>query len=124
MNYKMHSQRVFCFNWDECVSFYKNIVGLPIKIINKDIGWVEFDLGGVTLAIERQDENETASQNLVGRFIGFSIQVEDVELIYQELASKGVEFEGLPEWQPWGGVLAHFKDPDKNIITLVSLPNT
>ncbi|MDH3643838.1 MAG: hypothetical protein OES38_17160 [Gammaproteobacteria bacterium] len=33
--------------------------------------------------------------------------------------AKGVEFVEPPERQPWGGVLAHFKDPEQNIMTLV-----
>jgi lactoylglutathione lyase len=45
--------------------------------------------------------------------------VMNIEQVCQELISKGVEFEGLPVKQPWGGVLAHFRDPDGNVITLL-----
>lgn len=119
MKYKIFAQRVFCFNWKECVSFYKETLGLPVKFENEDMGWAEFDIGGMSLAIERQDPNIQEAESLVGRFVGISLQVANIEEIYKELTGKGVKFEGPPEKQPWGGVLAHFKDPDNNIITIL-----
>jgi len=119
MKYQMYAQRVFCFHWQECVSFYKETIGLPVKFENEEKGWAEFDLGGVSLAVERLEQNNAEAESLVGRFIGISIQVDNIEEIYQELTTKNVQFEGLPEKQPWGGVLAHLKDPDGNIITLL-----
>jgi uncharacterized glyoxalase superfamily protein PhnB len=119
MKYEMYAQRIFCFHWKECVSFYKDTIGLPVKFESEEMGWAEFDLGGISLAVERQDENDAEAQSLVGRFVGISLQVDDIDVIYQELTGKGVEFEGPPAKQPWGGVLAHFKDPDGNTITLL-----
>lgn len=48
--------------------------------------------------------------------------MEDIESVYQELTQKGVKFIAPPEKQPWGGVLAHFEDPDRNTVTLLALP--
>ena len=48
---------------------------------------------------------------MVGRFVGVSA--------YETLAARGVDFVGPPEKQPWGGVLAHLRDPDGNILTLL-----
>ena len=39
------------------------------------------------------------------------------------LEARGVTFDGPPERQAWGGVLAHFQDPDGNILTLVEYPS-
>jgi lactoylglutathione lyase len=119
MKYKMYAQRVFCFHWKECFSFYKDTIGLPVKFESEEMGWAEFDIGGVSLALERQDETDAEAQSFVGRFVGISLQVDDIDVIYQELTGKGVEFEGPPAKQPWGGVLAHFKDPDGNTLTLL-----
>ncbi len=57
--------------------------------------------------------------HLVGRFVGASIEVDDIDKAYLELAGRGVAFEGPPEKQFWGGTLAHFKDRAGNILTLV-----
>ena len=39
-----------------------------------------------------------------------------------DLEQKGVRLTAPPEAQDWGGVLAHFADPDGNILTLVQYP--
>ena len=44
--------------------------------------------------------------------------VEDIDATYEELKSKGVEFEMTPTKQPWGGTLALFNDPDGNTFYL------
>ncbi len=119
MKYTIYAQRVFSFKFAETVEFYKHTIGLPVKFDGIDMGWVEFDLGGASLAVERQDPASEESESYVGRFVGISIQVEDIDSVYGELVERGVEFLGPPAKQPWGGVLAHFKDPDQNVITLL-----
>ena len=52
MKYRIYAQRVFSFRWSEAVSFYKDIMGLPVKFESDEMGWAEFDLGGASLAIE------------------------------------------------------------------------
>jgi len=124
MKYKIYAQRIFSFKWKESVAFYKDTIGLPLKFESEEMGWAEFDLGGVSLAIERQKPENEESIELVGRFVGISIQVDDMESIYQELKGKGVVFIDMPEKQDWGGVLAHFKDPDQNTLTLLESQDT
>ena len=50
--------------------------------------------------------------------MGVSLRVDDIAAAYEELRSRGVEFETPPEKQPWGGTLAHFRDPCGNVLTL------
>jgi len=45
----------------------------------------------------------------VGRFIGCSLRVAEIDATYRELLAS----------MPLGGVLPHFKDPDGNILTLL-----
>jgi uncharacterized glyoxalase superfamily protein PhnB len=42
---------------------------------------------------------------------------------YDILAARGVDCVGRLEKQPWGGVLAHLRDPDGNILTLLGHGN-
>jgi uncharacterized glyoxalase superfamily protein PhnB len=118
VTYKLYLIRVFSFKWEESRDFYKNTVGFPLQSEDEVLGWAQFDLGSAHLAIERCDPGDQESNELVGRFVGTSIAVEDIQAVYQSLRSKGVEFTSPPEQQSWGGTLAHFKDPDGNIITL------
>ena len=82
------------------------------------MGWAEFDVGGANLGIERAGD-DTESQALVGRFLGVSLQVDDIQATYEKLSGNGIDFTGPPEKQPWGGSLAHFSDPDGNVLTLL-----
>ena len=61
---------------------------------------------------------QTDDPDLTGRHTGVGFMVKDIDAKYQELLSKGVEFEMPPTAQPWGGTLALFKDPDGNIYYL------
>lgn len=55
--------------------------------------------------------------------IGFSphfvVESDDIQAIYQELSSRGVEFTQPPTRQPWGMMMAQFKDLYGNVIVLV-----
>lgn len=113
----MYAQRVFCQDWPAAISFYRDLLGMPVRFADEAMGWAEFDLGGVSLAVERSTD-----EALCGRFVGISLQVEDIRATYEEMVDKGVVFTAPPEAQPWGGVLAHFRDPADNILTLLGEP--
>ena len=119
MTYKLYAVRVFSHQWREAVQFYEHTIGLPLIFSDADMGWAQFDLGGCYLGVERSHPQDADNQGLVGRFVGISISVPDIDRAYKQLSGKGVEFTAAPERQPWGGVLAHFKDPDGNVLTLL-----
>ena len=56
---------------------------------------------------------------MVGRFVGVSLRVDDIDGVYETLKMRGVQFKSPPEKQSWGGSHAHFQDPDGNILTLL-----
>lgn len=118
---KLYAVRIFTTDWNRSFKFYQDVVGLSLKFAEKSMGWAEFDIGGPSLAIESINPANPETKNRVGRFIGISLQVDDIEATYSELTAKGVIFTSPPEKQSWGGTLAHFKDPDSNIITLLHL---
>ncbi len=119
MSYTLYAVRVFSFKWQESFNFYKDVGGFPVSYVDESIGWAQFDLGGPSIGLERCNPEDPESIYLVGRFVGTSIAVDDIEAVYASLTAKGVPFVGPPEKQPWGGTLAHFKDPDGNTITLL-----
>jgi lactoylglutathione lyase len=65
---------------------------------------------------EDDDEEHGA---LVGRNLCVSLSVSDIDKTYTTLCDCGVEFLSPPNKQPWGGTLAHFKDPEGNLLTLL-----
>ena len=118
-NYKLYAVRVFCYDWEAALTFYRDVVGFPLTYSDADIGWAQFQLGPSYLGLERCDPADTEAKELVGRFVGTSIEVDDIQDVYQRLKGKGVEFTAAPAKQPWGGTLAHFRDPEGNVITLL-----
>ncbi len=121
MDYRLYALRVFTRDWDRAVAFYSETLGMPIHYANPEIGWAELDTGAAHLAIERLAADDLEADELVGRFVGVSLEVDDIEMAHETLAARGVEFLEPPMEQPWGGVLAHFRDPDGNVLTLLGL---
>jgi catechol 2,3-dioxygenase-like lactoylglutathione lyase family enzyme len=120
-NYRLYAVRIFSLNWDQALTFYRDILELPLTFSDSDTGWAQFQLGSAHLGLERCDATDDETQELVGRFVGLSLEVDDIFSEYHHLCSKGVEFLGKPEKQPWGRTLAHFRDPDGNTLTLLGM---
>ena len=112
--------RVFITDMDRSFDFYKNVLGMKVDVVDGK-HWAQFHAGHeISLGIEVCDPNHTEQgSKVVGRFVGVTFMADDIQKVYGELSSKGVEFSGKPKKQPWGGTLAHFKDPDGNVLTLM-----
>jgi lactoylglutathione lyase len=117
-SYELYAVRIFVRDWKRALDFYSQTLGMPVRSANEDLGWAELGIAGAPLALERAQPGDPESHGLLGRFVGVSLRVDDVAATYAELRARGVEFVGPPEKQPWGGTLAHFRDPDGNVLTL------
>src|SRR5262245_37647369 len=49
-----------------------------------------------------------------------TVEVSDVQGLFEEFKKRDVEFAQTPTKQPWGGTDFHVRDPDGNVISLVS----
>ncbi|MDO8380777.1 VOC family protein [Phenylobacterium sp.] len=110
---KIYGVRVWVDDMAAAKRFYGETLGLKAK-------WemavaVGYDLG-IDLIVELDEGGE---DSLVGRFVGVSIQVDDIQATYEALKARGVPFLAPPEKMSWGGTLAHFKDPAGNTLTLM-----
>ena len=109
---------VFSGNFDASVSFYRDVLGLPLRFQDQEHGYAAFDTGrvGFSVALVSPDADNYAS--LVGRFTGIGLSVDDLDSEYERLNSLGVAFSMTPSQQPWGGYMAIIKDPDGNELYL------
>jgi len=112
--------RVFVSDISRAQPFYQDILGLPLARGGASQGYLLFKPAGINILVESCEANDREGRSLIGRFVGLSFRVQDVQQAYEELTSRRVAFSGAPEVQPWGGTLAHIYDPDRNILTLVS----
>ncbi len=119
MSYKLYAVRIFTYDWPRAVAFYRDILGMELVYENDAIGWAQFKVGDSHIGIERCDPADDETKEMVGRFVGVSLEVDNINQSYAHLLAKGVEFTGKPERQVWGGTLAHLIDPDGNIVTLL-----
>jgi uncharacterized glyoxalase superfamily protein PhnB len=49
-----------------------------------------------------------------------TIEVSDVQRLFEEFKGRGVDFPQTPTRQPWGGTDFHVRDPDGNVISFVA----
>jgi predicted enzyme related to lactoylglutathione lyase len=113
---KLSGVRIWVDDMAKARTFYGDLLGLPVKWDFGDA--MGYDVGA-DLIVEMADD-EARREGLLARFAGLSISVPDIDAAYRDLTAKGVEFLGPPEKMPWGGLLAHFKDPAGNVLTLLA----
>jgi len=101
---------------DKSVSFYSEILGLPVVASESD--WVTFEIDDQTLTLQKCNEELISLLN-GPRNVQFALEVEDLDAFYVNLGNKGVPFFLEPTDQSWGGKLAQLLDPDGNILQLV-----
>ena len=118
-DYKLAYVRVFVTDFERAVRFYTETLGMKPGFRSDEMRWCQFETGEASLAIECLDADADDPEDVRPRFVAVSLQVQDIHAVYQDLVSKGVEFIGPPETMAWGGTLAHFKDPDGNVLTLL-----
>ncbi|MEM9174193.1 MAG: VOC family protein [Myxococcota bacterium] len=119
MEFKFDTVRIFTRDWERALAFYSETLGIPVHFADAAMGWAQLDVGGVFLAVEKLAHDDPEADDLVGRFLAVSLEVDDIESAHRTLVERGVRFVEPPTEQPWGGVLAHLEDPDGNVLTLL-----
>jgi catechol 2,3-dioxygenase-like lactoylglutathione lyase family enzyme len=110
--------RLFVTDIERAKEFYCDKLGMPLKDDGRTNGFLLFDFGKIQLVVETVGQGQ--EQSLVGRYAGLSFTVDNVQTVYEDLKTKGVEFMGEPSKQPWGGTTVSFLDPDRNGLSFVS----
>ena len=104
---------VFVSDFGRALAFYRDTLGLSVNTADETFGYASFNTGAASFAIAQTDEVA-----LVGRHTGVGFLTADIDAAYATLTAKGVTFDMPPTKQPWGGMLAMFKDPDGNLFYL------
>jgi lactoylglutathione lyase len=94
----------FVADMDRVVTFYRDVLGLPLKFHSS--GWSEFVTGETILALHPASE-----KNLAGA-VEMGFNVPDLDKFHQEMRAKGVQFSMPPTKQDFGGLLAQFVDSE------------
>lgn len=109
--------RIFVGDLPRARAFYDKLFGMAPMWA--DDGAAVYQTGGAKLVVEKSDPHDPESADLVGRFAGLSFAADDIDSVYAAMVAEGIRFDGPPQRQAWGGTLAHFHDPDDNVLTLI-----
>jgi len=112
---------VFVSDLERSIAFYRDVLGLAVQHANPAHGYASFDAGPIRLGLARVAPETGDPASRVGRHTGIGFGVPDLEQAYQRLRGQGVHFTAPPERQPWGGFMALFQDPDRNVFYLDQL---
>ena len=101
---------------DKALDFYANVIGLEKRVDSPTPAGPRF----LTVGVEGQDFElvlwpGTPARADLGAAV-YTIEVEDIRMVFETLNSRGVEFESPEILEfPWGSV-ARFQDPDGNLL--------
>lgn len=105
----------FVSDYERSLMFFRDQLGLEVVTDDAEFGYASFKTGRASLAFAKAAPDQAA---LVGRHTGIGLMADDINDAYEAMRAAGVAFEQPPTKQPWGGVLALFKDPDGNLFYL------
>ena len=103
---------------DKATAFYRDILGLK-HLFNAPPRLAFFAAGNLRLMLSRPEKEDSEKFSSALYF-----KVAEIEKTHDELASRGVKFEAaphrvakMPDHELW---MAFFRDPDKNLLALMS----
>jgi lactoylglutathione lyase len=94
---------VFVSDMKRAVSFYRDVVGLPLKF--ESPGWTEFATDGATLALHVHTTDEAAGQCRPG------LNVPDLDEFHKKMIDHHVTCVQPPK-ETFGARIAQYADPD------------
>jgi DNA-binding transcriptional ArsR family regulator/catechol 2,3-dioxygenase-like lactoylglutathione lyase family enzyme len=104
------------------VEFYTQRLGFELRrdeAMGPDARWIEVAPPGARTAIVPYPAGFVPGGAEPGGFTNVVLACADARAAFAELTARGVEFTEPPAEQPWGGVLAQFRDADGNVFVLV-----
>lgn len=126
---KFSNIRLLVNDFDKCFTFYNDILGLECTWGKPGDNFASFNIGipsGLNLfKAELMDiaiqNTGTRENEFVQDKMAIIVQVDNLNVTYNSLQSKGVNFLTEPkDMTAWGIRVAHFRDPENNLIELYS----
>ena len=124
---KLNNIRLMVRDFDSCFTFYKETLGL--ECAHGDVGevYASFNIGiagGLALfksELMNMALGISAIENRRGSNDQFAmiLEVDDVDASFEDLKKKGIDFITVPmDMDDWGIRVAHFRDPESNLIEI------
>ncbi|MEJ5961558.1 VOC family protein [Pedobacter immunditicola] len=126
---KFSNIRLLVTDFDRCFTFYNDILGLACSWGKPGENFASFDIGipsglaifKAELMSQATDNSDATKNEILQDKSAIIIEVEDVNETFENLKGKGLVFLTEPKDMPaWGIRVAHFRDPENNLIELFS----
>lgn len=118
MDLRIGSVNIGVTDLERAVGFYRDVLGLKLLFSEPAHRYARFDLGGVNFGVIAHDVSNPEAAAFTGRHTGLNLAVDDLDLAYRDLRSRGASFAMEPTRQPWGAYTAVLSDPDGNLFYL------
>ena len=126
---KFSNIRLLVNDFDKCFNFYNETLGLVCSWGKPGDNYASFDIGipsglalfKTELMSQAIDDSDPTKNEVIKDKSAIIIEVENVDEAFENLKDKGVVFLTEPKDMPdWGIRVAHFRDPENNLIELFS----
>lgn len=126
---KLNNIRLLVNDFEKSFDFYNETLDLKCTWGDREAVFASFDIGLPSgLAIFKSDlmaevtgNIDADSDNTSNDKFAIILEVENVDEMFTELKTKRIEFIAEPkDMKAWGIRVAHFRDPDGNLIEIFS----
>lgn len=126
---KLLQVRLVVKDFKKSVIFYRDMLEFTVRWYQEDMEYALFDIGETKIELlSRKAMAEVLGEANIpieaGNSSNFILDfgVDDVDVSYNRLRKKGIEFLTEPfDRKEWGARVAHFRDPDGNIIEIYKM---
>jgi lactoylglutathione lyase len=122
---KLADVRLLVDRFDECIAFYRDVMGLRLKMRIPEGTYAEFEAGDAVLSLYRRELMDgvvgtpyDAGAAKTDR-VALIFRVDSVNAAAEGLRDRGAELTTQPhDQEAWGLRVAHVRDPDGTLIEL------
>jgi lactoylglutathione lyase len=115
---KVNYAIVFVSDMKKSASFYRDVIGLPLKF--ETTHWTEFATDGAALVLHKSDAVRSPSENHNPEPAGScrpGLQVPDLKIFHERMMGNGVTCIQEPK-EVFGAMVAQYLDPDGLVISV------
>jgi catechol 2,3-dioxygenase-like lactoylglutathione lyase family enzyme len=114
---------IFVRDMEAMRRFYEDVLGFPL-LRELSPGWIEYRVGGNTLALARPSRTAADAPTPNGSAslqLAFKVSAAEVDQCADELVRQGIDLLSPPTDQAFGHRTLFFRDPDGNLLEMFAV---